>query len=39
MSDDDSITVEDEWCPWPEDLDPREAADQLTDSPPGDPRE
>jgi hypothetical protein len=40
MSDDDgSMAVEEEWSPWPEDLDPREAADQLTNSPPGDPRE
>ncbi|MBY0388964.1 MAG: hypothetical protein K2X56_12870 [Mycobacterium pseudokansasii] len=37
MSDEYPITIEDEWAPWPQDLDPVEAAGQLTDSPPADP--
>jgi hypothetical protein len=38
MTDDDSMTIGDDWSAWPEDLDPVEAADQLSDSPPNDPR-
>jgi hypothetical protein len=39
MSDDYSMTVDDDWSAWPEDLDPAEAADQLTPLRPDDPRE
>jgi hypothetical protein len=37
MSDDYAMTIEDEWAPWPEDLYPVRAADQLANRP-DDPR-